>query len=176
MSKASRCFAIDVGTRNSTIYTYDTRNGRPCAVKVGADEIFPSSYLELSRDKYLWGQEAEDQIQKEPGHAAQLVKGFKIEYWVPDANWKRAAHRLEEFLKLLRRHILEHYEDAENAHYCFTYPAQRTDAQEHFQGVVRKAGFPPERLHFLDECSAAVFGLSWEAPKTAKGDVGGQIS
>lgn len=168
MNLKGHCYGIDIGTRTTVISCYDYRQQTSYEVKVDGDYIIPSSLLDLGRGNYLFGPRAEKAVIDEPGQSSKLLKNFKIDFWVRDPNDPKrtllAKARLREFLSQIWQYLLKDVgQELDTASFCFTFPAQREQLQREFTELVIEAGFPSNRLRFMDECSAATFGLSWEA-------------
>jgi hypothetical protein len=160
------CFGIDVGTRTTAIQCYDPSTRSPHSLRVHGDDVFPSSYVKQGNNLLLGGQ-AEEWVSKEPGRTQQLIKGFKIEFWTKDAkdNGGAARTQLKDFLSAIWIYLQTSYsmDELRGASFCFTYPAQRDELLMQYREMIEGAGFPGgPQLRFLDECSAAAMGLTWE--------------
>lgn len=170
---AANCFGIDIGTRSTVIYRYNPKLKTSAPFKIAGNAVIPTSYLLLDDGNYITGQDAEDLVRREPKIASRLYKGFKIDYWVPEdhkGQEKKARDELLGFVKLIWKFLVVEFKgELSKAAFCFTYPAQRNDRLADFEKLVREAGFPDDRIHFLDEPSAASCGFAWSSVATEEG-------
>lgn len=164
-------FGIDIGTRTTVIFRWDSKQREATPVKLGGDAIVPSSFIRL-HDETLLGSKAEEYVEEEPSRSQDLAKGFKIRFWVRDglstAEIDRARFDLSTFLVLLWERLHAEFSDtAESAKFCFTYPAQRGEHQDEFEQLVLSSGFPKGNIQFLDEPMAAALGFYAESEHAA---------
>lgn len=148
--KPNLIFGIDVGTRTTVISYWNVTQNGIATFKLHGEELIPSGYLpeELEVPGGL-------DVLAKPG----VITNFKIDFWKSDN--PRAEHQKRLLEWLTRLYLLLEKQDGlpiDQAAFCFTYPAQRNRLEPLYRELVIRAGFPGDRLVFLDEPTAAVYG------------------
>lgn len=157
--KPNLFFGIDVGISNSVVSYWNVRQNCIARFKLHGEELIPFGYfpenLEIPQGV---------DVLESPG----IITNFMIDFWKSNQPSVEVKQRLQGWLTRLYL-TLEKELPLHDAAFCFTYPLQRNHLEPLYRDLVIRSGFPEDRLIFLDELTATVYGHLVEDKKSPIG-------
>ncbi|HPN30754.1 MAG TPA: hypothetical protein PKY81_07340 [bacterium] len=156
MKTTKKIFGIDIGTRTTIIYYFDTAKNTDGFLKIDGDDVISSAYTK----KGIIGKKIREIEENEPSLKKTIIRDFKMDFWGRNSPFLSDKQNLKDFIEIILQRIQEEFpDDYEDSIFCFTYPSQRDDLINCFKDLIIETGkLKYEQIHTLDEASAATFG------------------